>query len=39
MMKLALNNKGATPITADALEQYKKERQGLELDLTDEILK
>lgn len=38
MMKLALNNKGTTPITADALEQYKKERQGLELDLTDEIL-
>ena len=38
MMKLAFNNKGAAPITADALEQYKKERQGLELDLTDEIL-
>jgi type IV secretion system protein VirB8 len=38
MMKLAFNTKGAAPITADALEQYKKERQGLELDLTDEIL-
>jgi type IV secretion system protein VirB8 len=34
-MKLAALRK---PITADALEQYKAERAGLELDLLDEIL-
>lgn len=36
-MKLALRKHGA-PITADDLEKYKEERQGLEVDLLDEIL-
>jgi type IV secretion system protein VirB8 len=34
-MKIAALRK---PITADAIDQYKAERQGLELDLLDEIL-
>jgi type IV secretion system protein VirB8 len=38
MMKLAFNKPGATPITANDLEKYKEERQGLEVDLLDEIL-
>lgn len=36
-MNLTLS-KGAMPITADALEKYKEERQGLEVDLLDEVL-
>ncbi len=38
MMKLAFNKPGATPTTANDLEKYKEERQGLEVDLLDEIL-
>jgi len=38
MMKLALNKPGVMPVTADDLEKYKEERQGLEVDLLDEIL-
>lgn len=41
MMNLALGKSGksgATPITASDIEKYKEERQGLEVDLLDEVL-
>ena len=38
MMKLALGKRGTTPVTADVLETYQEERQGLEVDLLDEVL-